>query len=173
MNTRISIKYGAISGLAIVSSWFITYFIWGAQDQFSGGEVFGYGVMLVAFTAVFMGIKNARDNSGENGFSFKRGFGLGLGIVLVASLIYVIGWMIYMPNFAPDFADKYEFAQIELVKESDADETEKLKKIEEIKESVANYKKPHIMMAMTFMEIFPIGLLVSIVCSLILRKKPE
>ncbi len=166
-----AIKYGAISGLIIVSSWFISYMLWGDELPFSGSELVGYAIMLVALTAVFMGIKNKRDSEPNATFTFKDGFLTGLGIIVVASVIYVIGWMIYMPTFAPDFADKYQSSQIELIQNSGASESEKQTQIEELKTTIENYKKPHIMAAFTFMEIFPIGLLVTIISALILKRK--
>lgn len=171
MNTKISLKYGAISGLIIVSSWFLSFFFLGDDKVLDGGQLFGYAIMLLALTGVFMGIKNKRDSS-ESGFTFKEGFLTGFGIVLVASTIYVIGWMIYMPNFAPDFVDKYADYQVELIQNSDISDVEKQTQIDEMKTSIENYKKPHIMMATTFMEIFPVGVLVTLISALILRRKP-
>lgn len=171
MNGKIAIKYGSISGLLIVSTWFILHALGGDDGEFLGGEILGYAVMLLALTAVFMGVKNKRDESTSSSFTFKEGFFTGLGIVLVASIIYVIGWMIYMPNFAPDFIDKYQAAQIELVQNSDVTSNEKEVKIEEINSSIENYKKPYIMIPMTFLEIFPVGLLVTLITAFILRRK--
>ncbi len=170
MNTRISLKYGAISGLVIVGSWFLSALISGGDMHFSGGELFGYAFMILALTAVFMGVKNQRDTKG-GAFSFGEGFMTGLGIVLVASLIYVVGWMIYMPTFAPDFADKYANSQIEMIQNSDVAADEKQSQIEEIKTTMENYKKPHVMAAYTFIEIFPVGLLVTLISALILKRK--
>jgi len=171
MNLKIALKFGSISGLLIVSTWFILYALGGADGEFVGGELLGYTIMLLALTAVFMGVKNKRDGNESSVFSFKEGFLTGLGIVLVASLIYVVGWMIYMPTFAPDFVDKYQANQIELVQNSDISSGEKNEKIEEIKTQIENYKKPHMMASITFLEIFPVGLLVTLITALILRRK--
>ena len=165
------IKYGSISGLIIVASWFATYFISGGDLHFGGSEVLGYLVMLLALTAVFLGVKNKRDSEAQSTFTFKEGFLTGLGIVVVASIIYVVGWMIYMPNFAPDFVDKYAASQIELIQSSDAAQSEKETQISELKSSMENYKKPHVMAAFTFIEIFPVGLIVALISALVLKRK--
>ena len=169
MNTKIALKYGAISGLIIVLSWFIT--IGGGDIDFSGGEIVGYSIMIVALTAVFLGIKSKRDGMEKGAFTFKDGFLTGLGIVIVASVIYVIGWMIYMPNFAPDFAEKYTTAQIEMIQNSNVSDGEKQDQINQLNESMKSYKKPHIMAAFTFIEIFPVGLIVTLISALILKRK--
>jgi hypothetical protein len=124
--------------------------------------------MLVALSAIFMGIKKIRDENGT--LSFKEGVVNGLGMTLVASVIYVIGWMIYMPAFAPDFADKYASSQIEMVQQSDMEEAEKEQKINEINKWIETYKKPPVMAAMTFVEIFPVGLIVTLISALLLKR---
>ncbi len=168
MKTKIALKYGLISGGLIVGSWFLTIGM-SENPDFAIGEVIGYAIMLAALTAVFLGIKRIRDEQGS--LSFKEAFLNGLGITLVASIVYVAGWMIYMPNFAPEFVDKYRLSQIELIEQSDATQDEKTKEINEMNEWMDSYKKPHVMAAMTFTEIFPVGLIVTLISSLILKRK--
>ena len=141
MNLRNAIKYGSISGLIIVSTWFIGYAISGGESDMMGGELVGYAIMLLALTSIFMGIKSERDKNKGDRFSFRQGFFTGLGIVMVASVIYVIGWMIYMPNFAPDFVDKYAEAQIQAIQDSQATNEAKESQIQEMKGFIENYKR--------------------------------
>lgn len=168
MKTKIALKYGLISGGLIVSSWFFTL---GFEEDpdFGSAEVLGYVIMIAALSAVFLGVKSIRDEKGS--LSFKEAFFNGLGITLVASFIYVVGWMIYVPSFAPDFADKYEASQVRLIEEMDIKEEEKQQQIEEFTEWMDTYKQPHVMAAVTFAEIFPIGLIVTLISSLILKRK--
>ncbi|MEQ9468342.1 MAG: DUF4199 domain-containing protein [Ekhidna sp.] len=168
MKKKIALKYGLISGGLIVSSWFIDLGFSQTPD-FALTEVIGYIIMVAALTAVFIGVKKIRDEKGS--LSFREGFVNGIGITLVASVIYVIGWMIYVPNFAPDFADKYAASQIEMVEKSDISDDEKQKQITDITEWTDTYKQPHVMAAITFTEIFPVGLIVSLISALILKRK--
>lgn len=168
MNKRITLIYGLISGLLIVSSWFITLGT-GEDADFSMSEIAGYAIMIAALTAIFLGVKKIRAE--KRSFSFKEGFMNGLGITLVASIIYVIGWFIYMPNFAPDFTDKYAAAQIALIENSEASEQEKQQQIEDTNRWIELYKQPHLMAVMTFIEIFPIGVILSMISALILKRK--
>ncbi len=168
MKKKIALKYGLISGGLIVSSWFITIGF-GDNPDFAAGEIIGYTIMIAALTAVFIGVKKIRDEKGD--LSFKEGFINGLGISLVASIIYVIGWMIYMPNFAPDFADKYGASQVDLIEQSDISAEEKNEQISDVNEWIETYKQPHVMAAMTFVEIFPVGLIVTLISALILKRK--
>lgn len=171
MNLKVAIKYGAISGGIIVSTWFIGESFTSDEVDLSGGELIGYATMIIALSAVFMGVKSIRDEKGS--LSFKEGFLNGLGISLVSSIIYVLGWMIYMPNFAPDFPDKYGAAQIAKIEQMEIDESEKQQQIEETKDWIETYKKPPVMAAITFTEIFPVGLLVTLISALILKRKEK
>lgn len=169
--TKTAMLYGTISGLFIVSSWFIAKAIAGEDGKHLVSEIIGYTIMVAALSTVFLGIKKVRD---EQGFlSFKHGFLNGLGISLVASVVYTIGWVIYMPNFEPDFAEKYAKQQIEQIEATDISTTEKVAAIEKVNQSVAQYKKPGYMMLITFSEIFPVGLIVSLISTLILLRKPS
>lgn len=173
MNRKIILKYGTISGLAIVASWFVTYFIWGPDLDFSGAEIVGFAVMILALTAVFVGVKNERDDSSNTEFSFKEGFITGLGIVVIATIIYVVGWMIFLPNFAPDFTEKYTASQVELIQQSEASDSEKKARIEEVTSSMEDYaNKAHVRIVYTALEIFPVGLFVALISAGILRRKP-
>lgn len=172
MNLKLVLKYGLISGGLIISTFFITFYLQGDSQDFGTGEIIGYSVMLLAFTAIFIGLKNFRDKTLGGLMTFKQGFLNGLGIVLVASIIYVLGWMLYQPNFAPDFADKYNAAQVEKVKADDTmSDRQKEEKIAEMEAFLIEYKKPHVMAAFTFLEIFPIGLVVALISSLVLMKR--
>ena len=168
MKTKIALKYGLISGGLIVSSWFLTL---GFEDDtdFSSAEILGYIIMIAALSAVSLGLKSIRDEKGT--LSFKEAFFNGLGITLVASFIYVVGWMIYVPSFAPDFADKYAASQVQLIEEMNIEEEEKQEQIAEVTEWIETYKQPHVMAAVTFAEIFPTGLIITLISSLILKRK--
>ncbi len=66
----------------------------------------GYASMLIAFSLVFVGIRNYRDKYNGGVISFGKAFKIGSMIVLIASTIYVVAWMIDYFFFIPDFAEK-------------------------------------------------------------------
>ncbi|MEQ8471171.1 MAG: DUF4199 domain-containing protein [Marinoscillum sp.] len=168
------LKYGSISGVIMIASWFISHLIFTEDDgsfDMSSGELLGYASMILAFTAVFIGVKNYRDKELKGVINFKKAFAIGLYIVLVTSVIYVIGWMIYYPNFMPDFADQYLDGQITQLEESGLTGVELDQKVEELTSEMELYKNPIVMSGVTFMEIFPVGLVVAFLCALILKKK--
>lgn len=169
------INYGLIAGAIMIVSFFIVGYMAGNDPEnmdFSSGELVGYTSMILALSTVFFGVKSYRDNKRNGIISFKDAFLNGLIIVLVASIIYVVGWMIYYPQFMPDFQDQYLNSQIEQIQANpELSESEKTEKIDGMKSFMESYNNPIVMSAVTFMEIFPIGLVVALICAFILKRK--
>src|SRR3546814_19291673 len=88
--------------------------MWGTLLAFGGdmphgwfGMALGYLSMLVALSAVFVGIKPHRDVDRGGVIGFWPAFGLGLGISLVAGIFYVLAWALAQAPVAGDFASNY------------------------------------------------------------------
>lgn len=173
MNKRFLLIYGLIGGLITVVGFFLWPVFAGDQDPFEWpyGQLLGYGFMLVALSTVFFGLRSYREKNG-GALSFKEGFVNGMIVVFIASIIYVVGWMVYYPFFMPDFADQFLASQIELLKSQGLSEQEMQQQIDELKAFNENYKKPHVMVGFTFLEIFPVGIIITLVSALILKRKP-
>ena len=99
---------GLIAGL-ISTSLFIGLMLLGkaGQDDFKNGAIYGYTLMILAFSLIFVGTKITRDKYNGGAISFARAFRVGLYITLIASTMYVIVWLIDYYLFIPDFAEKY------------------------------------------------------------------
>jgi F0F1-type ATP synthase assembly protein I len=127
--------------------------------------VLGFASMLLAFIFVILGIKKERKiNNGA--ITFGRAFLTGLTISLVISTIYVMVWLVIYYNFFPDFMDKY--SEMVLKNTNPEDFAEKTTEMNQMKEW---YKNPLMIILLTYMEIFPIGIVVSLIGALILKKK--
>ena len=103
---KIVLTFGLIAGV-ILSALMIATMPFIDRIGFDYGMVIGYTTMVLAFLLVFFGIRSYRENVGGGQISFGRAFGVGMLIVLIASIMYVIAWEIVYFNFIPDFADKY------------------------------------------------------------------
>ena len=138
---------------------------------FDKGEIVGYTTMILAFLLVFFGIRSYRENVGGGQITFGRAFAVGILITMVACACYVIAWEILYFKFMPDFADKYASYMVEKARSSGASQQAIDATLEQMKSFRAMYDNPFINAAITFLEPFPIGLIVTLISAAFLRKK--
>ena len=139
--------------------------------DYATSMLIGYAAMLLAFSLVFVGIRNYRDKYNGGVISFGKAFKIGILIVLIASTIYVIAWLIDYFFFIPDFAEKYAAHTLDKLKASGASQIEIEKETKEMADFARMYKNPFFNALMTYVEILPVGLIVTIISSLILKRK--
>ncbi len=168
------IIYGLIAGL-IVSSLMLTSVNYLSHCEgnvdWDTSMMIGYASMLIAFSLVFVGIKNYRDKYNGGLISFGKAFKTGFMIVLIASTIYVLAWLIDYHFFIPDFMEKYSAHMLDELKSSGATAAEIDKKTKEMAYFAGLYKNPLFAALMTYMEILPVGLIVTLISSFILKRK--
>ena len=165
--------FGVLAGVINMIGWVLNHWLFSNSTDVTDGELVGYIAMILSFTMIYFGVKKHRDQLGEGAFTFRQGLTNGLIIVLVSSTLYVIGWEIYQPNFIPDFYDQYYSQSLEDMRIAGATESELQIKQDEIDSWKASFENPFIRIPLTFMEIFPIGLIIALFCALILRRKPS
>src|SRR5690606_37842025 len=120
----------------------------------------GYLIMLLGMAAVFMGVKQHRDQAGGGVIRFFPALGVGLGIALIASLAYVLIWEGYLAATDYAFMDQYVAATLE-AKRAEGLSGEAYSRLEaQMQQMVVQYQSPWFRMPLTFAEIFPVGLLV-------------
>lgn len=135
------------------------------------GMLIGYASMLLAFSLIFVAIKTYRDKHNAGIISFKTAFLIGLYISLITSTMYVITWAVEFHYFMPDFMDKYADATIQAARSSGKTDKQIAKQVAEMAEIKKSYSNPLIFAGYTYMEILPVGLLVSLICAAILKRK--
>ncbi len=165
------IVFGLIAGAIVSTMMIIGVAACYNSMNFDLGMWLGYSSMIIAFSFVFVGIKNYRDKHNQGIISFKKAFTIGLWITMIASSIYVIVWMIDYYCFIPDFMDKYGAYMIEHSKASGADQVELDKQMAEMLKYKEMYKNPVFVILFTYMEILPVGLIITLISALILKKK--
>ncbi|MET0393008.1 MAG: DUF4199 domain-containing protein [Chitinophagaceae bacterium] len=150
----------------------INYFSYCAGTvDYNISMLIGYAGMLIAFSLVFVGIRNYRDKFNGGLISFGKAFKIGMLIVLIASTIYVIAWLINYFFFIPNFAEKFSAHKLEELKASGASQQEIAKETKEMADLVRLYKNPLFNALVTYTEILPVGLIVTLISSLILKRK--
>ncbi len=170
---RIVLTFGLISGaiLAAMTAVMLPLCMSGVID-FDKSEVVGYTSMVLAFLLVFFGIRSHRENGGGGAITFGKAFTVGIVITLISCAVYVISWEIVYFNFVPDFADRYAAHMIEEMRADGATEAAIQAKTREMARFQQLYANPFINVGITFMEVFPVGLVVTLVSAAILRRKP-
>ncbi len=166
---RIIFPYGAAAGLVIIGS--ITLpMLMGAGHGTGAPEWVGYLVMLVALSLIFLGIKRYRDHDLGGVIRFSTGVVLGLGITLLASVIYVAAWEVHLSMTDYAFIDDYT-ASVIASKEAQGLEGPALQaEVENMDRLKARYAKLSYRLPITFLEIFPVGLLITLLSAALLRK---
>ena len=162
---RYALTYGILAGLVILAI-FIPALV--LLDQHS--MAVGYLIMLVGLTLVFVGMKRFRDVERGGVVRFLPAFLLGLGISLVASLLYMIGWEIYLASTDYALLEDY-FAQesrsLQAAGLSGAELGRQTAELNAMRAQILD--NPLLRIGMIFLEIFPVGLLVSLVSAALLR----
>jgi hypothetical protein len=145
--------------------------IYNNHIDFDKSMYFGYAMMLLAFSLIFVGVKNYRDKYNGGMVSFGKAFRIGFFITLIASTMYVISWLIDYYYFIPDFADKYAAHMLEKLKAGGASAAEISRQATAMESFKTMYKNPLFNILITYSEILPVGLLISLICAMVLRKK--
>jgi len=133
--------------------------------------ILGYTSIVLSFLLVFFGIRSYRDNVADGHISFGKAFGIGLCITLISCMFYVATWEVLYHTVFPDFMDTYSASMISKAQASGASAQEVQAKIDEIQRMKVMYANPLYNVMMTFIEPFPIGLLITLISAAVLRKK--
>lgn len=165
---RYALTYGSIIGVVIIAFMIAVMLVVGTDDLMTS-EIAGYAVMLAVLSLVFIGIKRYRDVEHGGVIKFGQAAAVGIGIAVVAAVFYVITWEAFL--YATDFAFMQAYgdsmrASIEAQSLSDA---ERAAQIAELEEGMVMYANPLFRMPITFIEIFPVGLIVALISAAILR----
>jgi uncharacterized membrane protein (UPF0136 family) len=163
------LTFGLISGAIIAVLMLATVPLMHKMGM-SGGMIIGYTTMVLAFLLVFFGIRSYRENIGNGRISFGRALGVGLLIMLIGCACYVITWEFIYFNFMPDFAEKYATFVIEDMRAKGASAAEMAQKMAEMKRFQALYSNIFFNVAMTMLEPLPVGLIMTFISALILRR---
>jgi Protein of unknown function (DUF4199) len=166
------LTFGLISG-AISSLIMVAIVPFGDRIGFDKGEFLGYTSMVLSFLLVFFGIRSYRDNAGDGQITFAKAFAVGISITVISCICYVVTWEILYYNFMPDFWDKYGAHLVEKLKASGASPAAVQAQLQEVTKYKELYKNPLFNAALTFIEPFPIGLVITLISAAVLRKKPQ
>lgn len=170
---KIILIYGLIASAIVGGMSLITMPMYkNGTLNFENGELLGYSTMVVALTMVFFGIKSYRDNYAKGVISFGKGFKVGILITLVACTIYALSWEVSYNSIGEEFMQKSEENYFAKMKENGATEVEMAEAKKEYENFGEIYKNPFFRFVFTaLVEMFPVGLVITLVSAGLLRKK--
>lgn len=160
--------YGVIAGLVVAIPMNVLLMLFPHGEGVSS-YLTGYTLMLVALSFIFVGVKSYRDRALGGVIKFLPAFLIGLGISVVAGVIYVIAWEISLAMTHYAFMNDYTASMIAAERAKGVTGAELDAFIAEMEEMKTNYANPLFRLPMTFIEIFPVGLIVSLIAAALLR----
>jgi hypothetical protein len=166
---RYPLIYGLLSGAVIIGV-LIVGFSLADYLKFTHSLWFGYLVQLAAMTFVFVGVKRYRDVELGGVIGFWRALGMALLIVLIATLVYVLVWEVYMAATNYTFLEQFVAREIAHMKASGMAPDVLAKKAAEMQDMVVAYRNPLFRMGFTAIELLvPVGLGTALLSALLLR----
>ncbi len=160
---RYALIYGLLSGFVVAATITAGLVL---STGFGHSLWFGYLVMLVALTFIFVGVKRYRDVDRGGVIKFLPAFSAGLAIAVVAGITYVITWETYLSVSGYQFIEEYIPAYVRSEQAAGTSAAEIAANVQWMRDI---YASPVQRMAMTFMEIFPVGLLIALISAALLR----
>ncbi|HLT73875.1 MAG TPA: DUF4199 domain-containing protein [Ohtaekwangia sp.] len=138
--------------------------------NYNSGTVVGYASMVIALSVIFFAIRRYREHLGGE-ITFGKAFGVGLAITVIASVIYAVTWEVCYHTIAGDFMARMTdyYVEEKIAAGATAEEVAATRK--EMAEFSELYENPAIRFGMTLFEIFPVGLLITLISSVLLRQK--
>lgn len=166
---KIVVTFGLISGVIIAALMWLMLAMMKAGFT-SHSLLMGYATMIIALSLVFFGIKSYRDNNGGK-ITFFKGLQIGILISLISAVCYGISWEAYYRTSGGDFIQQYTAQYIEQMRAKGSSEDEIATTQKEMDQIAEQYKNFFVRFGMTLMEIMPVGIVVTLISSGLLRRK--
>lgn len=164
-------RFGLLSGV-VLGGLLAASVPWMRSESidFDQAALFGYASMVAAFVFVFLGIRAYRNEVGDGSLGFGRGLAVGALITVVAATVYVVTWQVLHTVFIPDFVERYADHSLAAMR-ADGATAEVIRRAEEDMARFATlYANPFFRVGITYLEVIPVGLVVSAVSAVVLRR---
>lgn len=157
--------YGTFAGLIVSGIMLAVIAAAGGSPEMSDNSLLlGYTTMIIALSMIFFGVKRYRDRDLGGVIKFLPAFLMGLAITVVAGILYVLGWEVYMAATDGTYMKAYmdHYIAGEKAKGLAGPALDKL--VTEMNEMMTAYNTnmPY-RMGITFMEIFPVGVIIALI----------
>lgn len=160
---RVIFLYGVIAGLIAAVPMNAMVVLPMGHLPLSTSFIIGYTTLLIALSTVFVAVKRRRDIDLGGVIGFLPALGMGLGISFVASIFYMFAYELTLSVAHIDPMAGYAKMVIEQDEAKGASAAALAKLAASLKQMEIQYANPFNQMAEAFREIFPVGVLVSLV----------
>lgn len=167
---RIILIYGASAGLAVILSIILGLMVSDGAETPQVQQWLGYLIMLVALSLIFAGIKRYRDQHLGGAIRFGKALLVGLGIAAVAGVVYAVVWEIYLALTDYAFIDAYTQGVMARQRAEGVAGAELQALTDDLATLKARYANPLFRLPMTFLEIFPVGAVITLISAALLRR---
>ena len=161
--------FGLISGAVMAAFMSATLPFANAFDSHS--LLVGYAGIVAGFLLVFFGVRSYRDNVLGGTIGFGRAFTVVILIATIASLFYVATWEVMYYKFMPDFYTRYGQSVVAQARKDGTSDAEIAKMQASMDAMAKSARNPAWVAATTFVEPFPVGLIVALISAGALRRK--
>lgn len=169
---KVILVYGSMAGVIVGAMFFLTIPLYdNGTINFDNGMWVGYTSMVISLSLVFFGIKSYRDSYASGTVTFGKAFKIGILITVVASVIYALSWEVAYNTVSKGFLQKMEEHYTQKLKEETKNEAELNAELEKMEQYWVMYENPVIRFGMTLLEIFPVGLIITLLSAGLLRNK--
>lgn len=162
-----ALVYGGAAGGLIIGFMIVCF---GATDNqgMLTSQFVGYLIMVAALSLTFVGIKRYRDRELGGIIRFREAALLAVLMAVAAGVVYVVAWEIYLAVDGYGFIDAYAAAMLDSARRSGATAAELAALREQMRSLQAGYDQPLIRVGISFLEIFPIALVVALASGAVL-----
>ena len=160
--------YGVYTILALcLISWLLKE---SDPENYEVREILGWAGIVLSVSFVFWGLKYYRDKENGGRLGFGEGLKLGLLIVLFPAFLFGIYNVLYVMVLDPGFLDEYYNYKVSQLN-SNLSAPELQDRIKEIKDTKQMFTNPLVQFIVMFLSVFFIGLIVTVISTLILKRK--
>lgn len=169
MNT-IALKHGLIATTILVVGTMMPLLLFGTDFDYGWGEVVGYTTILIAMGTIFFALKSYRVKQ-KDSLTFKEGMLFGTYMNFIASLLFgIFSFVLYQWVF-PEFLQSYLDRHIAGVQDSGESSEWIQTQMADVEENKSFYLSPVVGGFLMFFTVFPIGLVITTISSVLLKDK--
>ena len=165
-------RYGLYITAIIVGLPVLMYLFLGPVDtSYEGAEVLGYlSIILSLVIFIFLGVRRFREDFNEGRLNFMQALKVGVLITIIPSVGFGLYNHVYSEWLDPDFTERYFQQNLDKLETQLSPAEFQLKKTE-LEGQKEMFSNPLLSFVVMFLTVFLIGLVVTILVGLILRKE--